>query len=101
MPGSRLLVIDQLGYLPFGRDKANHLFSVVAERYQRGDMILTRNCPHPVGGHLYRRSAHASGHAGSAVLIERVLLDMRYFVLEGRYASAGLDLNQRVQLSMR
>lgn len=43
--GPRLLVIDEIGYLPFGRDEANLFFNVVAKRYERGSMILTSNLP--------------------------------------------------------
>ncbi len=41
----QLLVIDEIGYLPFGRDEANLFFNVVARRYERGSMILTSNLP--------------------------------------------------------
>ena len=43
--GPRLLVVDELGYLPFGREQANLFFNVVAKRYERGSMILTSNLP--------------------------------------------------------
>jgi DNA replication protein DnaC len=43
--GPKLLVIDEIGYLPFGRDEANLFFNVVAKRYERGSMILTSNLP--------------------------------------------------------
>jgi DNA replication protein DnaC len=43
--GPRLLVVDELGYLPFGRDEANLFFNVVAKRYERGSMVLTSNLP--------------------------------------------------------
>lgn len=39
----KLLVIDELGYLPFGRDEANLLFQVIAKRYERGSIIITSN----------------------------------------------------------
>lgn len=39
----KLLVIDELGYLPFGREEANLLFQVIAKRYERGSIILTSN----------------------------------------------------------
>ena len=32
--GPRLLVIDEIGYLPFGREEANLFFNVVAKRYE-------------------------------------------------------------------
>jgi DNA replication protein DnaC len=43
--GPRLLIIDEIGYLPFGRDEANLFFNVVAKRYERGSIILTSNLP--------------------------------------------------------
>jgi len=43
--GPKLLVVDELGYLPFGRDEANLFFTVVAKRYERGSMVLTSNLP--------------------------------------------------------
>ena len=39
----RLLVIDEIGYRPLGREQANLFFQVVAKRYERGSMILTSN----------------------------------------------------------
>lgn len=43
--GPKLLVIDEIGYLPFGREEANLFFNVVAKRYERGSMVLTSNLP--------------------------------------------------------
>lgn len=39
----RLLIIDEIGYLPFGRDQANLFFQVIARRYEKGSVILTSN----------------------------------------------------------
>lgn len=41
----RLIVIDEIGYLPFGREEANLFFNVVAKRYERGSIVLTSNLP--------------------------------------------------------
>jgi DNA replication protein DnaC len=38
-------VIDELGYLPFGRDEANLFFHVIAKRYERAATIVTSNLP--------------------------------------------------------
>lgn len=43
--GPKLLVVDEIGFLPFGREEANLFFNVVAKRYERGSMILTSNLP--------------------------------------------------------
>jgi DNA replication protein DnaC len=37
----KLLILDEIGYLPMSRDQANLFFQVVARRYERGSMILT------------------------------------------------------------
>lgn len=39
----KLLIIDEIGYLPFGREQANLFFQVVARRYEKGALILTSN----------------------------------------------------------
>jgi len=41
----KLLIIDEIGYLPFGREEANHFFQVIANRYERGSVIITSNLP--------------------------------------------------------
>lgn len=41
----RLLVIDEIGYLPFGREQANLLFNVIAKRYESGSVLVTSNLP--------------------------------------------------------
>lgn len=43
--GPKLLIVDEIGYLPFGREEANLFFQVVAKRYEKGAMILTSNLP--------------------------------------------------------
>jgi DNA replication protein DnaC len=39
----KLLIVDEIGYLPLGREQANLFFQVVAKRYEKGAMILTSN----------------------------------------------------------
>lgn len=39
----KLLIIDEIGYLPMSREQANLFFQVVAKRYEKGAMILTSN----------------------------------------------------------
>lgn len=39
----RLLIIDELGYLPLSRAQADHLFQVIAKRYERSSIIMTSN----------------------------------------------------------
>jgi DNA replication protein DnaC len=39
----KLLVIDELGYLPFEKRSAHLFFQLVARRYERGSILLTTN----------------------------------------------------------
>ena len=41
----KLLIIDEMGYLPMDREQANLLFQVVAKRYETGSLILASNLP--------------------------------------------------------
>lgn len=41
----RLLIIDEIGYLPMSREQANLFFQVIAKRYERGATIVTSNLP--------------------------------------------------------
>ena len=39
----KLLIFDEIGYLPLRREQANLFFQVVARRYGKGSLILTYN----------------------------------------------------------
>jgi len=41
----KLLMIDEVGYLPFSREEASHFFQVIAQRYERGSVVITSNLP--------------------------------------------------------
>lgn len=66
--GPRLLVVDEIGYLPFGRGEANLFFNVVAKRYERGSMILTSNLPFSQWA-----TAFADDQTLTAALLDRLL----------------------------
>ena len=66
--GPRLLVIDEIGYLPFGRDEANLFFQVVAKRYERGSIILTSNLSFPQWA-----TAFADDQTLTAAMLDRLL----------------------------
>jgi DNA replication protein DnaC len=41
----KLLILDELGYLPFEKRAAHLFFQLVARRYERGSMLVTTNQP--------------------------------------------------------
>ena len=45
LAGHKLLVIDELGYVPFSQTGAELLFEVFSQRYERGSTLVTSNLP--------------------------------------------------------
>lgn len=43
--GYDLLIIDEIGYLPFSQDGANLLFQLINRRYEKKSTIITTNSP--------------------------------------------------------
>jgi len=41
--GPRLLIIDEVGYLPLPAEGASALFQVISQRYLKGSVVLTTN----------------------------------------------------------
>lgn len=64
----KLLVIDEIGYLPFGRDEANLFFNVIAKRYEQGSVIVTSNLPFSQWS-----TAFADDQTLTAALLDRLL----------------------------
>lgn len=58
--GPRLLIIDELGYLPIDKQGANMLFQIVSQRYERGSIILTCNRAFKDWGHIFHDNTIAS-----------------------------------------
>ena len=66
--GPKLLIIDEIGYLPFGREEANLFFNVIAKRYEKGSTILTSNLPFSQWA-----SAFANDATLTAAMLDRLL----------------------------
>ena len=43
--GLRLLIIDELGFVPLSKTAAELLFEVFSQRYERGSVLVTTNLP--------------------------------------------------------
>ncbi len=64
----KLLVIDEIGYLPFGRAEANLFFNVISKRYEMSSVIVTSNLPFSQWS-----SAFADDQTLTAALLDRLL----------------------------
>src|ERR671917_1981802 len=48
-----LIVVDEVGYIPFDPEAANLMFSLVSSRYERASMIVTSNKPFSAWGEIF------------------------------------------------
>ena len=59
----KLLIIDEIGYMPIDQDAANLFFQLKAKRHERNNTIITTNTPFSKWGEIF----------GSATLANAVL----------------------------
>jgi DNA replication protein DnaC len=74
----RLLILDEIGYLPIDQHGANLLFQVISQRYERGSTILTTNKPFKHWPSIFNNDSTIT----SAVL-DRLLHHAETVVIEG------------------
>ncbi len=55
----KLLVIDEVGFLPFDQKGADLFFQVISKRYEKGSIILTTNRPFKDWGEIFHNSTLA------------------------------------------
>jgi DNA replication protein DnaC len=48
-----LLIVDEVGYIPFDPEAANLMFTLVSSRYERASMIVTSNKPFSAWGEIF------------------------------------------------
>ena len=50
---TRLIVVDEVGYIPFEPEAANLFFQLVSTRYERASLIVTSNKPFGRWGEVF------------------------------------------------
>jgi len=74
----RLLIIDEIGYLPMSREQANLFFQVIAKRYERGSLILTSNL-----GFAQWDQTFAGDATLTAAMLDRLLHHAHVVAIQG------------------
>jgi DNA replication protein DnaC len=72
-----LLIIDEVGYVPFDQDSANLFFQLVSSRYEHASLILTSNLPFGRWGEVFGDPTIASA------MIDRVVHHAEVLSLKG------------------
>jgi DNA replication protein DnaC len=73
----KLLIVDELGYLPLERTTAHLFFQLVAKRYERGSILLTTNQQVTEWGHVFNDETIA------AAILDRLLHHSHTLVIKG------------------
>ena len=73
-----LLVVDEVGYIPFESDAANLFFQFVSARYERASVIVTSNKPFGRWGEVFGDAVVAG-----AAMIDRLVHHAEVVSLKG------------------
>jgi DNA replication protein DnaC len=73
-----LLIIDEIGYLPMAAEQANLFFQVVANRYEKGSIILTSNLSFGQWGETF-----AGNTALTSAMLDRILHHAHVIQIKG------------------
>ena len=85
-----LLVVDEVGYIPFDADAANLMFTLVSARYERASLIVTSNKPFSAWGDIFGDDVVA------AAMIDRLVHHAEILSLKGdSYRLKDRDLDRR------
>src|SRR6266498_3505225 len=86
-----LIVVDEVGYIPFDPEAANLMFSLVSSRYERASMIVTSNKPFSAWGEIFGDDMAATA------MIDRLIHHSEILSLKGdSYRLRGKDLDARI-----
>ena len=72
-----LIVVDEVGYIPFDPEAANLMFSLVSARYERASVIVTSNKPFSAWGDIFGDEVVA------AAMIDRLVHHAEILALKG------------------
>jgi len=75
--GPSLLIIDEVGYLPFDKQGSNHFFNVISSRYEKGSVVLTTNRAFKDWGKIFHDNTVASA------IIDRLVHHSEVIKIEG------------------
>src|SRR5882724_5552751 len=85
-----LLIIDEVGYIPFDPQAANLMFMLVSRRYERASLIVTSNKPFSAWGEIFGDDAVA------VAMIDRLVHHAELISLKGdSYRLKDRDLGPR------
>ena len=73
----KLIIVDEVGYIPFDQDAANLFFQLIASRYEQGSVTVTSNLPFGRWGETF------SDDVVAAAMIDRLVHHAEVLTLSG------------------
>lgn len=73
----KLLIIDEIGFLPLSKDDANMFFQLISKRYEKKSTIITMNIPFSKWGDTFNDSVIATA------ILDRLLHHSHVFQIDG------------------
>ncbi|WP_439749864.1 ATP-binding protein [Ileibacterium valens] len=73
-----VLIIDEVGFIPFSPEAANYLFQLISRRYEKKSLIITTNKPISQWGEMFGDPALANA------LLDRLLHHSKVIKIPGR-----------------
>lgn len=73
-----LLVCDEIGYLPLGRQGSNLFFQVISARHEKKSTIITTNLPFAEWGNIF------DGTTVATAIADRLVYNSEILILEGK-----------------
>ena len=73
-----LLVCDEIGYLPLGKEGSNLFFQVISQRHEKKSTIITTNLPFAKWGELF------DGTSVATAIADRLVYNSEILIMEGQ-----------------
>lgn len=73
-----LLVCDEIGYLPLGKQGSNLFFQIISARHEKKSTIITTNLPFAKWGTIF------DGTTVATAIADRLVYNSEIFIMEGK-----------------
>src|SRR5262245_6691470 len=75
----RLLIIDELGYLPIDKHGADLLFQIISQRYERAPLVITTNRAYKHWSQIFNNDSTLT-----SAILDRILHHVDTVIIEGK-----------------
>jgi DNA replication protein DnaC len=80
-----ILVCDEIGYLPLGKQGSNLFFQVISSRHKKKSTVITTNLPFAQWSNIF------DGQTAATAIADRLVYNSEILILEGQsYRKRGL-----------